>query len=178
MLTLLLFCAPTLLYVIARTRRGDDRQAAIEDAGARPGTAREYGRAVALVPVIALVVWGSYALLPDGLVGGSVGAVLSPRAIVLLLARVAGEEILFRGLLGGILVRRLGVGPGTVAQAVVSIIPTLGVLAIDARLWPVPAGQLVIAWLLGLLRTRSGTCFPGIVSRGAGQILGGLLAVV
>lgn len=113
MLTLLLFCLPTILYVVQRTRAGDDRSDAIADAGAFPGTLRDYG-------------WGLLLLVPITAVGW------------------------------------------------------LGMLAVpvDVRLWPVLVAQVVTGLMLGWLRTRLGTCFPGIPANGLGAVAAAALAAV
>lgn len=180
MLTLLVYATPTILYVIWRVRQGDDRAQAIADAGAVPGTVRDYTFGLALLVPIALVTWAAWLLEPGAdLSGLSVAAVLAPLGIVLGLVRSAGEEILFRGLIGGVLVRRLGFAAGNTLQALIGAVPLgLTLLANGRPLWTVLIGQVVIGWMLGWLRTRLGTCFAGIPAVALGGVLGTLLLVL
>lgn len=170
MLTLLLYCVPTILYVVWRTRQGDDRREAIADAGAVPGTGRDYLWGLALIVPIALVGWVAGMLLPATTTRAPLSDILAPTTIALTLVGAAGTEILFRGLLGGVLMRRLGMLPGNTVQAAISMLLSLTVLLTDARLWPLVIAEFVVAWLLGALRARLGTCFPGILAAGLGQL--------
>ncbi|QTH60837.1 CPBP family intramembrane metalloprotease [Corynebacterium hindlerae] len=63
----------------------------------------------------------------------------------------------FRGFLGGILLRRLGVWVGSSIQAAAFLLPHLLLLTIDGRLWPILPIQCVVGWILGALRHRSGS---------------------
>lgn len=179
MLTLLLYCLPTIVYVMVRSRRGDDRAEAIRDAGAAPGTLPGYGLGLLVGLAIAALTW--LAARPLGLEGANLASVLDPLAIMQALALAAGQEILFRGLIGGVLMRRLGFPAGNALQAVISLLPTLLLalaLGAAATAWPLLLAQLVSALLLGTLRHRLGTCFPGIPASALGTLLGTVLAVL
>jgi len=179
MLTLLLYCVPTILYVVWRTRQGDDRREAIADAGAVPGTLRDYLWGLALIIPIALVGWGAGAFLPDSAEQTRTSAqIIAPTSIALTLVAAAGTEILFRGLLGGVLMRRLGMLPGNTVQAAISTLLSLIVLLVDVRLWPFVIAEFVVAWMLGALRACLGTCFPGILAAGLGQTAAAVLLAI
>lgn len=75
-----------------------------------------------------------------------------------------GEEVFFRGLLGGWLMERLGFQLGNLIQAACFLAPHLLLLLINLRLWPVLLFQLAGGWLLGWLRHRSGSILPGWLS--------------
>lgn len=179
MLTLLLYCVPTIFYVGWRARRGDDRADAIADAGAVPGTWRDYLAGLALIVPIALVGWGAGELLPaSARVQGTLAQALAPITIGLTLVRAAGTEILFRGLIGGVLMRRLGVLGGNTVQAAIATLLQLAVLLVDAHLWPLVVAEFAVAWMLGALRAYLGTCFPGILASGLGRVGATALVVV
>jgi membrane protease YdiL (CAAX protease family) len=72
-----------------------------------------------------------------------------------------GEEIFFRGLLGGWLVRRLGFAIGNTVQTLIFLLPHLLLLLVSLNLWPIIAVQIVAGWLLGWLRYRSDSILPG-----------------
>jgi hypothetical protein len=88
-----------------------------------------------------------------------------------------GEEILFRGLLGGWLIRRLGFAIGNTIQAFVFIIPHLLLLLVSPTLWPVIIIQLMAAWLFGWLRYRSNSILPGWFAHSLANAFGALAAM-
>jgi membrane protease YdiL (CAAX protease family) len=90
-------------------------------------------------------------------------------------AQTLGEEVLFRGLIAGVLVRRWGFARGNAVQALVFLLPHLLLLAVDARLWPLVVAQLVAGWLLGWLRHRSGSVLPGWLAHTAANLLAPVL---
>ncbi len=90
--------------------------------------------------------------------------------------RAVGEEVFFRGLLGGVLIRRLGFGWGNLLQAVLFLVPHLALLLADVRLWPVIPVQFVTGWLLGWLRHRTGTFVPGAAVHAIANIAAGIIA--
>jgi len=75
-----------------------------------------------------------------------------------------GEEVFFRGLLGGWLMERLGFQLGNLAQAACFLIPHLLLLFISLRLWPILLFQFAGGYLLGWLRHQSGSILPGWLS--------------
>ncbi len=85
-----------------------------------------------------------------------------------------GEEILFRGFLGGWLIRRLGFAIGNALQAFVFILPHLLLLLVSLSLWPVIIVQLLAGWLLGWLRYRSNSILPGWIAHSLTNAIGAL----
>lgn len=72
-----------------------------------------------------------------------------------------GEEVFFRGLLGGWLVRRVGFQRGNAVQAVLFLLPHLLLLVVSLSFWPLVLVQGVAGWVLGWLRYRSDSILPG-----------------
>lgn len=68
----------------------------------------------------------------------------SAAVIAVTFLRAFGEEALFRGLIGGALMRKFGAGTGNLLQALILLIPHTAILVVDARLWPILAGQFLI----------------------------------
>jgi membrane protease YdiL (CAAX protease family) len=91
-------------------------------------------------------------------------------------ARALGEEILFRGLIGGVLFRRFGFVRGNLIQAAVFLVPHLLLLVVDASLWPILPVQFLAGFLLGWLRYKSGSVVPGALTHALANIGAGLLA--
>jgi uncharacterized protein len=72
-----------------------------------------------------------------------------------------GEELFFRGLVGGWLMRHLGFWVGNAVQSLVFLAPHLFVLSAGVELWPLLLAPLVSGWLYGWLLYRSGSIMPG-----------------
>lgn len=78
-----------------------------------------------------------------------------------------GEELFFRGLVGGVLFRRLNFFLANGLQALVFLLPHLAILALlGAHLWPLMIIFAVGGWLLGWLRYASGSIIPGMFAHG------------
>jgi len=88
-----------------------------------------------------------------------------------------GEEIFFRGLLGGWLERRYGFRVGNVVQAVVFLLPHLLLLMVSMSFWLVVVVQFLAGWVLGLLRSRSGSILPGWLAHSLMNAVGALASM-
>lgn len=86
----------------------------------------------------------------------------------------AAEEVLFRGLLAGWLMRRLGIAAGNLLQALAFLAPHLLLLLISTAFWPLLPVQFAAGWLLGLLRYKSGSIGPPALAHAAANILAAL----
>ncbi len=75
-----------------------------------------------------------------------------------------GEEILFRGLLAGWLLRKFSFLKGNLIQTAAFLLPHLALLGVSIKLWPMMILIAGIGWLLGGLRYKSGSIFPGILA--------------
>ena len=167
MFEFVVFCVPTLVYLVVQSR-GDDRslKAAATRVGAVLGAPTAYAWALLLLIPLVVAAWLAIALIPADVLetpGVSIAQVAVPGAVLGIVLRAVGEEVFFRGLVGGVLVRRLGFAWGNLLQAFVFILPHLALLLVDARLWPILPVQFAAGWLLGWLRTKSGSFVPGSV---------------
>lgn len=176
-----LFSVPTFLYVLVQSR-GKDRTAksALTRAGASWGSASAYVWALLLLPPILLAGWLAIVLIPAEVLetpGVSIASLTSVSAAIGVVLRAVGEEVFFRGLLGGVLVRRLGFLWGNLLQAVLFLVPHLPLLLIDARLWPLLPVQFATGWLLGWLRHETGTFVPGAVVHVVANFAAGLITL-
>ena len=88
-----------------------------------------------------------------------------------------GEEIFFRGLLGGWLIRRFGFRNGNLIQALIFLLPHFLLLLVGLDLWPILAVQFVAGWLLGWLRFRSESILPGWLAHSLINALGAFAAL-
>lgn len=86
-----------------------------------------------------------------------------------------GEEILFRGFLGGILNRRLGFTVGNVIQAILFLLPHLLLLTISTQLWPMLILQFLSGWLFGWLCYKSESIIPSWLAHSLSNAFGAVM---
>ncbi|MGC5012856.1 type II CAAX prenyl endopeptidase Rce1 family protein [Streptosporangium sp. DT93] len=178
---LVLYCVPALVYVIVQSRGRDETfTSASARVGATRGSASAYGWALVVLLPLVLASWLAIVLIPAEILetpGVSIARLTSVSVAVGVVARAVGEEVFFRGLLGGVLMRRLGFPWGNLLQALLFLAPHLLLLLIDARLWPILPVQFAAAWLLGWLRHRTGTFVPGAAVHVIANITAGLITL-
>ncbi len=175
----IIFCVPTIIYVVVQSR-GEDRtfRAARHRAGVAWGAPAAYGWALLLLLPLVLTGWLAIVVVPSEVLelpGVSIAQLTSLSIALGTVLRALGEEVFFRGLLGGILIRRLGFGRGNLLQTLLFLVPHLSLLLIDLRMWPVIPVQLAAGWLLGWLRHKTGTFVPGAVVHVLANIVAGLI---
>jgi len=86
-----------------------------------------------------------------------------------------GEEIFFRGFLGGILFRKLGFMIGNIIQSIVFLLPHLLLLTVSTKLWPLLLAQFFGGWLFGWLFYKSESILPGWVAHALGNAFGAIM---
>lgn len=151
----------------------------MERAGASWGTRSDYGWALALLLPLLLAAWLAIRLVPSEVLeqpGVAIAQFASVGAVIGAVLRALGEEVFFRGLLGGVLMRRLGFIWGNLIQAVVFLIPHIPLLLVDIRLWTILPVQFVTGWLLGWLRHKTGSFVPGAIVHVVANLAAGLIA--
>jgi hypothetical protein len=94
---------------------------------------------------------------------------LGALSIIIIFTREAvyttlGEELLFRGLLGGVLIRKYGFRVGNTLQTGVFALPHVALVWIVPELWPLLLVWGSAGWLLGWLYHRSGSILPGWIA--------------
>lgn len=173
----LLFLIPSSIYFLVYGRRKRlGYKVAAKRLGAVWGQGSAYLWAFALLAPLAMLGCLAVAAIPAEVLSAPsvrTASISSAGAALAVLLRAVGEEIFFRGLVGGALVRRLGFSWGNLLQSAIFLVPHMPLLLLDAALWPVLPLQFLSAWLLGWLRTKTGTFVPGgilhaIVNTGAG----------
>lgn len=148
-------------------------------AGVSWGSPSAYGWAALLLLPLMLTGWLAIALVPAEVLelpGVSFAQLTSIGATAGVILRAVGEEVFFRGLVGGVLFRRLGFGWGNLAQALIFLVPHLALLLIDARLGPIVPVQFAAGWILGWLRHKTGSFAPGAAAHTFANVAAGLLA--
>lgn len=87
-----------------------------------------------------------------------------------------GEELLFRGLIGGALDRRMVRWKANLVQAVIFLLPHLLILLIaPGQWWFLVPFVCLFGLILGWLRAASGSIWPAVLAHGAGNTAVGLL---
>jgi membrane protease YdiL (CAAX protease family) len=177
-------CAPAAVYAVVLRWRHDVRRSEIVR---RLGLTRGNGRwhAIALGAAVPAAAVGA---LISSWSSGFEGSVLAPfvgatpSAAMILRALSYGviatgypEELLFRGLIGGALFRRMSFAKANGLQAAIFLLPHLLILLVAPRLWflaiPIP---LVLGLLNGWLRQRSDSVWPGVLVHATSNVAGAL----
>lgn len=86
-----------------------------------------------------------------------------------------GEEIFFRGFLGGILIRKFGFVVGNGIQSLLFVLPHLLLLTISLKLWPLLLLQLFGGWVYGWLFYKTDSIIPSWLAHSLGNAFGALL---
>ena len=114
MVELVLLCLPTIVYLVVQSRGQDRRsrfRAALARAGVSWGSPAGYGWALLVLLLMMLTACLPLALIPadvQGTSGMSLARLTSVGTAIVIALRAIGEEVFFRGMLGGVLMRRLG----------------------------------------------------------------------
>jgi membrane protease YdiL (CAAX protease family) len=183
-LELIVFSLPSLIYKRRLQRRGRTSADARAAVGWRRGDTETYRLAAAVALVLLAITYVAIRSIPTTAISthsnlhatyGRASTVGGYAAIVLL---AISEEILFRGLIAGVLIRRYGFAAGNLLQALIFFAPHLLLLLVSTAIWPLLPVQLVGGWLLGLLREKSGSIGPPSLAHVAANLLAPLLLTI
>lgn len=86
-----------------------------------------------------------------------------------------GEEVFFRGFLGGVLIRKIGFAIGNIIQSIIFLIPHLLLLTISIKLWPLVIVQVLSGWIYGWLFYKSGSILPSWLAHSLGNAFGAVM---
>jgi membrane protease YdiL (CAAX protease family) len=183
---LILFSLPSAFYVRHLRRRGQAPGPARAAVGWQAGTPAAYGLAAAATLILLPITYLALHSIPHGALAPrtssglhtTFGQVSTPGGYVQTALLAVAEEVLFRGLLAGWLMRRLGFAAGNLLQALVFLAPHLLLLLVSTAFWPLLPVQFAAGWLLGLLRYKSGSIGPPALAHVAANVLAPLLLSV
>ena len=175
---LLLGAAPFFVYYAYHRWRHKRSLAEVAGrAGLQIGESRYilYGLMTALVAVAILAIWPPPVepfIRPGSPQQAFAGLGIGGRSIVMALLygvvkTGVPEELLFRGMIGGSLSRRLPVPWANLAQAVIFLLPHLFVLKVMPEMWMLLPIIFVVSLAMGWLRIRSGSIFPSAIVHAA-----------
>ena len=188
-LQLIVLSIPSLIYVAVRNRRGEKWRDVFEKIGWQGSRPIYFLSSLGVIILVGGLGWLAFQAVPANIlqdpninISDYSGWTLSVTSILLVWLREAiyvalGEEIFFRGFLGGWLVRRLGFAIGNTVQALFFILPHLLLLIVCLDLWLIIVVQLIAGWLLGWLRYRSNSILPGWFAHSLTNALGALAAM-
>ena len=172
-LQLIVLSIPSLIYVAVRRRRGEKGNEVLRKIGWQGSRPIYFLWSLGVIILVGGLGWLAFQAVPSEVlqdpninISDYAGLTLSVSSFLLVWLREAiyvalGEEIFFRGFLGGWLVRRLGFAIGNTVQALIFILPHLLLLLVSLNLWPILAVQMIAGWLLGWLCYHSGSILPG-----------------
>lgn len=188
-LQLIVLSIPSLIYVAARKRRGEKWRDVFGKIGWQVSRPIYFLWSLGVIILVGGLGWLALRAVPGDIlqdpninISDYTGWTFSVASFLLAWLREAfyvalGEEIFFRGFLGGWLVRRLGFAIGNTVQALVFILPHLLLLLVSQSLWPIIVVQLIAGWLLGWLRYRSNSILPGWLAHSLTNAIGALAAM-
>lgn len=183
----IVFCLPAVIAFVVRRRQGRSWTEARRDLGWTGASLQYLGLGMLLGLLPGVVLLPGVALIPSEVMDDPniantryAGWAATPTSFLLALAYEAfyvalGEEVLFRGLIGGFLFRRLGFGVGNVLQALIFLLPHLLLLTVSTSLWPLLLSQLLAGWLNGWFLFRSESILPGWIAHSLANAFGALL---
>ena len=169
---LLIYAIPCVIYAIVQRLRGRSWSQIASNLGLRSSQPVYYGWALMFFVVLGLFSWIMIPLFFPGYfdrpgIAASQYAGVEFGILTILYAffREAvyvalGEELFFRGLVGGWLMRLFGFWVGNALQSLVFLAPHLFVLSGGLNLWPLLLAPLISGWLNGWLLYRSGSILP------------------
>lgn len=177
---LVLYSIPCVIYAIVQRLRGRAWSHIASNLGLRGSRPVYYGWAVVFFVVLGLFSWimipvffpgyfDSPGIAASQYAGVELGILTVLYAFFRESVYVAfGEELFFRGLVGGWLMRHLGFWLGNALQSLVFLVPHLFVLSGGLNLWPLLLAPLISGWLNGWLLYRSGSILPAWLGHSLG----------
>lgn len=188
-LQLIVFSVPSLIYVTVRRWGGEKWNEVFRKIGWQGSRPIYFLWSLGAMIIVGGLGWLAFQTVPSEVlqdpninISAYAGWTLSVTSFLLVWLREAiyvalGEEIFFRGFLGGWLVRRLGFAIGNTVQALVFLLPHLLLLLVSQSLWPIIIVQLIAGWLLGWLWYRSNSILPGWLAHSLTNAFGALAAM-
>ena len=185
-LQVIVLSIPSLIYLLVQKRRGVQWNTIFEKIGWRCCRPIWFLWGLGVCLVVGGLGWLAFRIVPAEVlqdpninISNYAGWQINATSFLVILLREAvyvalGEEIFFRGFLGGWLVRWLGFALGNTIQAMAFLLPHLILLLVSPSLWPIIVVQFTAGWLLGWLRYRSKSILPGWIAHSLTNVLGAL----
>jgi membrane protease YdiL (CAAX protease family) len=185
-LQLIVLTTPSIVYIAVKRQRGESWSHILSKIGFQNTSLSYYSLGLLTILITGLLGQIAFQAIPQAVltspdvnISAYIGLELNLSSLIGILLHEAfyialGEEIFFRGLLGGWLFRRFGFLIGNLVQSIVFLLPHLLLLLVSYSLWPIIPVQFIAGWLLGWLRYRAQSIFPGWVAHSIINTLGAL----
>jgi len=185
----ILLSIPSIIYIAVRRSRRENWKEILGKLGWKVNRPVYFIWSLGVVIIVAGLGWLALQSVPSDVlddpsvsISQYTGWTISIISFLLVWIREAiyiaiGEEIFFRGFLGGWLFRRFGFAIGNIIQALIFILPHLLLLIVSISFWPIVAVQLMAGWLLGWLRYKSDSILPGWLAHSLSNAIGALAAM-
>ena len=172
-LQLIVLSIPSLIYIADQRIRGKKWNEVLGLIGWQRGKPKYYLWSIGVVILVGGLGWLALRLVPqyvlrDPNINISDYAEMTPGVATFLLVWLReaiyvalGEEIFFRGFLGGWLVRRFGFAIGNLIQSLIFLLPHLLLFLVSTSFWPMILVQFLAGWSIGWLRYHSDSILPG-----------------
>lgn len=169
---LIIWSIPSLIYLFARRIRKDEWDKIFKNLGWANCKLKYWLWALGIIVVLSLLSLPTIKLItpeiaenPNIVHSQFVRMVPSLSIFLLILLNQAiyialGEEVFFRGLIGGWLMRKLGFKIGNSIQAACFLLIHLPLLMVSTTLWPILIVQFIAGFVFGWLRYVSGSILP------------------
>ena len=189
-LQLILLSIPSVIYLAVQKRREKKWGEVLGHIGWKSSKLKYYLWSLGVVILVAGLGWLALQLVPEDVlldpnvsISKYADMVPSVASFLLVWLREAiyvalGEEIFFRGLLGGWLTRRYGFAIGNVVQSLIFLLPHFLLLLVSMSFWPMILVQLLAGWLLGWLRNHSDSILPGWLAHSLANAIGASISMV
>jgi hypothetical protein len=191
MTSLTIYSIPVIIYaLVVKLRERISGREIVRRLGLTLGKRRYYSWALAFTLVEIVLIIGSLQLIPADVMNeqGMAYSRFAGRPLTAmnflsalffgLFETGLGEELLFRGLIGGWLGRRTKLWIANVIQAAAFTLPHVLLLLIEPRLWSIAIALPFVAGLMvGWLRLKSGSIFPGWIAHGFGNAFAALIVM-
>ena len=189
-LQLILLSIPSVIYLAVQKRREKKWGEVLGQIGWKSSKLKYYLWSIGVVIFVVGLGWLALQLVPQDVLRDSnvsvskyVEMTPSVASFLLVWLREAiyvalGEEIFFRGFLGGWLTRRYGFAIGNAAQSLIFLLPHLLLLLVSMSFWPMVLVQMLAGWLLGWLRFQANSILPGWFAHSLSNAIGALTTIV
>ena len=183
---LLLFSIPSIVYFIIQIKRGEKKGSVLKNLGLSGSNNRFYMEGILVAIAVGVPMWLVLRMIPSEVFENPMVSISIYEELLLSLSSflyalfrevfyvALGEEILFRGLLGGYFERRFGFMKGNTVQVFIFLLPHLLLLYVSVSFSVVVVVQFFAGWIFGWLRLRSGSIFPSWLSHSIVNVLGAL----
>jgi len=188
-LQLVVFSTPAIVYAVVCKQRGDRWPEVFDKIGWKGSQPIYFLWSLGVVIIAGGLGWLTFQTVPSEVwldpnlnVSRYKGLTLGVTSFLLVWLREAiyitlGEEVFFRGFLGGWLFRQLGFATGNTVQTLIFLLPHLPLLSVSQKMWPTLIIPLIAGWLLGWLRYRSESILPGWLAHSLSNAIGALVVM-